>query len=109
MPISVISTWHAVEKKPTAFYIFLLLLESAMIGVFVSLDLLVVLCFRSVSRPDVFLDRYLGRRKSHLRGGQVLHFHGPRQFADAGGDHLAILRARECLECWRVRSTMSRS
>src|SRR5215210_2021240 len=38
MPISVISTWNAVEKRPAAFYIFLLLLESAMIGVFVSLD-----------------------------------------------------------------------
>ena len=28
MPIAVISTWHAVEKRPTAFYAFLLLLES---------------------------------------------------------------------------------
>src|SRR5882724_1365685 len=31
MPISVLSTWHAVEKKAAAFYVFLLLLESAMI------------------------------------------------------------------------------
>jgi NADH-quinone oxidoreductase subunit M len=45
MPISVISTWHAVEKRPAAFYIFLLLLEAAMIGVFVSLDLLVFYLF----------------------------------------------------------------
>src|SRR6476661_1302609 len=45
MPIAVISTWRAVEKKTTAFYIFLLLLESAMIGVFVSLDLLVFYLF----------------------------------------------------------------
>jgi len=43
MPIAVISTWQAVEKRRTAFYVFLLLLESAMIGVFVSLDLLVFL------------------------------------------------------------------
>ena len=41
MPIAVISTWKAVEKKHLAFFIFLLLLESAMIGVFCSLDLLV--------------------------------------------------------------------
>ena len=54
MPISVVSTWHAVEKKPTAFYIFLLLLESAMIGVFVSLDLLVFYLFFEASLVPMF-------------------------------------------------------
>ena len=54
MPISVISTWHAVEKKAAAFYIFLLLLESAMIGVFVSLDLLVFYLFFEASLIPMF-------------------------------------------------------
>ena len=54
MPIAVISTWHAVEKKQTAFYIFLLLLESAMIGVFVSLDLLVFYLFFEASLVPMF-------------------------------------------------------
>lgn len=54
MPISVISTWHAVEKRSTAFYIFLLLLESAMIGVFVSLDLLVFYLFFEASLVPMF-------------------------------------------------------
>jgi NADH-quinone oxidoreductase subunit M len=54
MPISVLSTWHAVEKKRTAFYIFLLLLESAMIGVFVSLDLLVFYLFFEASLVPMF-------------------------------------------------------
>lgn len=54
MPISVISTWHAVEKRPTAFYIFLLLMESAMIGVFVSLDLLVFYLFFEASLVPMF-------------------------------------------------------
>ena len=54
MPISVISTWHAVEKRPAAFYIFLLLLESAMIGVFVSLDLLVFYLFFEASLVPMF-------------------------------------------------------
>lgn len=54
MPISVISTWHAVEKRTTAFYIFLLLLESAMIGVFVSLDLLVFYLFFEASLIPMF-------------------------------------------------------
>ena len=54
MPIAVISSWHAVEKKRTAFYVFLLLLESAMIGVFVSLDLLVFYLFFEASLIPMF-------------------------------------------------------
>ncbi|MEP6902119.1 MAG: NADH-quinone oxidoreductase subunit M [Actinomycetota bacterium] len=54
MPIAVISTWHAVEKSRTAFFVFLLLLESAMIGVFVSLDLLVFYLFFEASLVPMF-------------------------------------------------------
>lgn len=54
MPIAVISTWNAVEKRETAFYVFLLLLESAMIGVFVSLDLLVFYLFFEASLVPMF-------------------------------------------------------
>jgi NADH-quinone oxidoreductase subunit M len=54
MPIAVLSTWHAVEKRPTAFYAFLLLLESAMIGVFCSLDLLVFYLFFEASLVPMF-------------------------------------------------------
>jgi NADH-quinone oxidoreductase subunit M len=54
MPIAVLSTWHAVEKRVTAFYVFLLLLESAMLGVFVSLDLLVFYLFFEASLIPMF-------------------------------------------------------
>ena len=54
MPIAVVSTWRAVEKKAAAFYIFMLLLESAMIGVFVSLDLLVFYLFFEASLIPMF-------------------------------------------------------
>src|SRR5215211_1641285 len=54
MPIAVLSTWHAVEKRRAAFYVFLLLLESAMIGVFVSLDLLVFYLFFEASLIPMF-------------------------------------------------------
>lgn len=54
MPIAILSTWHAVEKRHTAFYVFLLLLESAMIGVFVSLDLLVFYLFFEASLVPMF-------------------------------------------------------
>jgi NADH-quinone oxidoreductase subunit M len=54
MPIAVISTWRAVEKRHTAFYVFLLLLESAMLGVFMSLDLLVFYLFFEASLVPMF-------------------------------------------------------
>jgi len=54
MPIAVISTWHAIEKKPLVFYAFMLVLESAMIGVFVSLDLLVFYLFFEASLVPMF-------------------------------------------------------
>ena len=54
MPIAVISTWHAVEKSKTAFYVFFLLLESAMLGVFMSLDLLVFYLFFEASLVPMF-------------------------------------------------------
>ncbi len=54
MPIAVLSTWDAVEEKHTAFYVFLLLLQSAMIGVFVTLDLLVFYLFFEASLVPMF-------------------------------------------------------
>jgi len=38
-PIALLSSWESVHNRVKAFSIFILLLESAMIGVFVSLDL----------------------------------------------------------------------
>ena len=54
MPIAVLSTWRSVEKRAAAFYVFLLLLESAMIGVFCSLDLLVFYLFFEASLVPMF-------------------------------------------------------
>ncbi|MCA1593969.1 MAG: NADH-quinone oxidoreductase subunit M, partial [Acidobacteria bacterium] len=55
VPISILSSWHAVEKRQLAFYALMLALESAMIGVFVSLDLLVFYLFFEASLVPMFL------------------------------------------------------
>src|SRR5437660_6230211 len=56
MPISVLSSWTAITKRQTTYYALMLLLESAMIGVFVSLDLLLFyLFFESSLVPMFFL------------------------------------------------------
>jgi NADH-quinone oxidoreductase subunit M len=44
-PISLLCSWESVHRKTRAFSMFLLLLESAMIGVFVSLDLFLFYVF----------------------------------------------------------------
>src|SRR5947207_1421651 len=54
MPISVLSSWTAVTKREPTYYALLLLLESAMIGVFVSLDLLLFYLFFEASLVPMF-------------------------------------------------------
>ena len=54
MPISVLSSWTSVRKRQLSYYVFLLILESAMIGVFVSLDLLLFYLFFEASLIPMF-------------------------------------------------------
>src|SRR5687767_11673009 len=44
-PIALLSSWESVEKKVKEFSVFILLLEAAMIGVFISLDLFLFYVF----------------------------------------------------------------
>src|SRR5215207_2407921 len=54
MPISVLSSWTANKKRPLSYFAFLLILEAAMIGVFVSLDLLLFYLFFEASLVPMF-------------------------------------------------------
>jgi len=54
MPIAVLSSWTAIHKRQLSYYIFMLILESAMIGVFVSLDLLLFYLFFEASLVPMF-------------------------------------------------------
>src|SRR5581483_4720852 len=54
MPISVLSSWTAITKRQPTYYALMLLLESAMIGVFVSLDLLLFYLFFEASLVPMF-------------------------------------------------------
>ena len=55
MPISILSSWTAIAKRQSTYYVLMLLLESAMIGVFVSLDLLLFYLFFEASLVPMFL------------------------------------------------------
>src|SRR5215213_6213606 len=54
MPIAVLSSWTSVRKRQLSYYAFLLILEMAMIGVFVSLDLLLFYLFFEASLVPMF-------------------------------------------------------
>ena len=54
MPIAVLCSWTAIHKRQLAYYVFLLILASAMIGVFVSLDLLLFYLFFEASLIPMF-------------------------------------------------------
>jgi NADH-quinone oxidoreductase subunit M len=54
MPIAILSSWTAIAKRQSTYYLLMLLLESAMIGVFVSLDLLLFYLFFEASLVPMF-------------------------------------------------------
>src|ERR1043166_242062 len=54
MPIAILSSWTAIQKRQLSYYMFLLLLLSAMIGVLVSLDLLLFYLFFEASLVPMF-------------------------------------------------------
>ena len=54
MPIAVLSSWTSIQKRQLSYYVFLLILASAMIGVFVSLDLLLFYLFFEASLVPMF-------------------------------------------------------
>ncbi|MBA3320451.1 MAG: NADH-quinone oxidoreductase subunit M [Pyrinomonadaceae bacterium] len=70
VPISILSSWHAIEKRPLAYFASLLLLESAMIGVFVSLDLLIFYLFFEASLVPMFflIGVWGGERRIYAAG-----------------------------------------
>ena len=54
MPIAILSSWTAIAKRQSTYYVLMLLLEAAMIGVFVSLDLLLFYLFFEASLVPMF-------------------------------------------------------
>jgi NADH:ubiquinone oxidoreductase subunit 4 (chain M) len=60
--IAALSSWNYIQKREKEYYVLLLLLQAAVIGVFSSMDLfLFYLFFRSIAGADVFPHWNLGR------------------------------------------------
>jgi NADH-quinone oxidoreductase subunit M len=69
--VGALSSWRAIEKREKEYYVLLLLLQTAVVGVFASMDLFLFYVFFEVSLVPMYFDRHLGRRKSSVRGDQV--------------------------------------
>ena len=64
MPIAVLASWRSVEKSVTSFFISLLVMESAMVGVFSALDLFFFYIFwEAILIPMYFLIGVWGSKK----------------------------------------------
>ena len=90
-PIGVLASWTAIETRTKEFYFLFLLQQTAMIGVFVSLDLFLYYGFWELSLvPMAILIAMFGRRTRPAGGAQVLRLHVPAFGAVAGGDSVAV-------------------
>jgi NADH-quinone oxidoreductase subunit M len=93
-PLAVLASW-SVTNRAKEYFIFMLLLETGMVGVFVSLDLFLFYLFWEVMLvPYVLPDRRLGWRAAHLRRDEVRPVYDDWRRPDAGRHSGAVLHAR---------------
>ena len=74
--IAILSSWNAIDDRLKEYYAFFLLLQTAMLGVFMSLDFLLFFVFwETVLVPDVLHHRHLGRPAARVCRHQVHDLH----------------------------------
>ena len=85
--IAILSSWTAITERLKEYYIFLLILQTGMIGAFRESRFPPVLpVLGSDARSDVLPHRHLGQRPQAVFGDQVLPLHPGRQRRDAAGN-----------------------
>ena len=95
MPLTLLSSWHSIEKRWKEFAVTMLLLETGMLGVFVALDLFLFYVFwEAMLIPMYLIIGIWGGDEPRLRGGEVRALHPGRLPADAGRHPGAVLPAR---------------
>ena len=93
-PLAVLASW-SIHERLKEYFIFMLLLETGMIGVFASLDLFLFYVFWEIMLiPMYFLIGVWGGERRIYAAHEVRPVHDGRLRPDAGGDHRAVLHAR---------------
>lgn len=91
MPIAVLASWH-IEEGVKPYFIFLLALDTGMMGVSTSVDLFSLLpLLGSLTSTHVLSYRQMGTRPSEVRCDEVLSVHARGVVVDARGDPLPRL------------------
>ena len=84
--IAALSSWNYIQKREKEYYVLLLLLQTAVVGVFTSMDLFLFYLFFEVSLvPMYFLIGIWGRREPPLCSDQILSVHARRISRHAAG------------------------
>ena len=90
-PVGVLASWNAISERRKVFYSLFLVQQTAMFGVFVSLDLMVYYGFWELSLvPMAILIAMYGRKDGRQGRRQVLPLHLHSLGAAAGRHHLAL-------------------
>ncbi len=88
MPLCVLASWNYIKVRVKEFMICLLVMETAMIGVFCALDFVLFFVFwEAMLIPMALLIGIWGGPRRGLRGAEVLHLHDGGIGAAAGRDH----------------------
>ncbi len=94
-PVGVLASWNAIKERQKVFYSLFLVQQTAMYGVFISLDLMVYYGFWELSLvPMAILIAMYGRKDGAQGGHQVLPVHVHPLGAAAGRDPLAVREDR---------------
>ena len=90
-PLCVLISWNSIHERVKEFFILLLILETALIGVFTSLDLFLFYFFWEATLiPMALGDWHFRPRTQGVCRGEVLHVHDDCIRVHAGGDSVAL-------------------
>ena len=96
MPFCVLISWKSIGDRVKEFFILMLILETAMIGVFVALDLFLFYFFWEATLiPMALIIGMYGHGRKIYAVRQVLPVHHDRVDVHAGGDSLALCAHRQ--------------
>ena len=91
MPLCVLISWKSIGDRVKEFFILMLVLETAMIGVFLALDLFLFYFFWEATLIPMALHyRHVRPWPQNLRRGEIFPVHHDRLGVHAGGNSLAI-------------------
>jgi len=92
--LAILSSWSAIRTRENQYYAYLLILQTGMVGVFVSLDTFLFYVFWEFMLIPMYFLIGSGRTATDLRVRQVFPLHAARIRPDADRYHRALCASR---------------